>query len=154
MKSQFIRPKNDRIIGGVCAGLANYFNIDVMIVRLVFVILLFSGGTGVVAYIILLIIMPEEEGTSYADSIKNEVKAKKAENIKNNIKETYSGLEKSVRSGKGNTYFAFILILLGAALLTNNMFPSFSFHRIWPLFFVAIGVAILLSSKRKDKDES
>ncbi len=154
MKTQFIRPKDDRIIGGVCAGLANYFNIDVMIIRLIFVILLLSGGAGVVVYIILLIIMPEEDDSSYAQKIKNESRRKGSENIKENIKETMSGIEKSVKSGKGNLCFALIVIILGIVLLVNNLFPSLSFYKIWPLIFVAIGVIMLLPNKGKDKNES
>ncbi len=54
------RSRADRRIGGVCGGLANYFNIDATMVRLLFVLgLLFVGGT-FFAYIILMIVIPEE----------------------------------------------------------------------------------------------
>ncbi len=52
------RNPNDKILGGVCSGLANYFDIDTVIVRLVFAILLFVGGTGLLGYIIAWIIIP------------------------------------------------------------------------------------------------
>jgi phage shock protein PspC (stress-responsive transcriptional regulator) len=55
------------MVAGVAAGLANYFNIDVTIVRIVWIILMLPGGApGVLPYIILWILMPEErpeEGT-------------------------------------------------------------------------------------------
>jgi phage shock protein PspC (stress-responsive transcriptional regulator) len=54
------RSRADRRIGGVCGGLANYFNIDSTLVRLLFLLgLLFVGGT-FFAYIILMIVIPEE----------------------------------------------------------------------------------------------
>lgn len=54
------RSRADRRIGGVCGGLANYFNIDATMVRLLFILgLLFVGGT-FFAYIILMIVIPEE----------------------------------------------------------------------------------------------
>ncbi len=54
------RSRADRRIGGVCGGLANYFNIDATMVRLLFLLgLLFVGGT-FFAYIILMIVIPEE----------------------------------------------------------------------------------------------
>jgi phage shock protein C len=54
------RSRADRRIGGVCGGLANYFNIDATLVRLLFLLgLLFVGGT-FFAYIILMIVIPEE----------------------------------------------------------------------------------------------
>ncbi len=54
------RSENERMIGGVCGGIANYLDLDPTIVRLVFLILLFMGGNGFLIYIILLIIMPLE----------------------------------------------------------------------------------------------
>lgn len=51
------RNENDKVLGGVCSGLANYFNIDVVIVRIIFVILLFSGA-GFLAYVIMWVAVP------------------------------------------------------------------------------------------------
>jgi phage shock protein PspC (stress-responsive transcriptional regulator) len=52
------RDENDKILGGVCAGLANYFGIDVVIVRIVFVVLAISFGFGLIPYIILWVAVP------------------------------------------------------------------------------------------------
>jgi phage shock protein PspC (stress-responsive transcriptional regulator) len=52
------RDENDKILGGVCAGLANYFGIDVVIVRIIFVVLAISFGFGLIPYIILWIAVP------------------------------------------------------------------------------------------------
>lgn len=49
----------DRKLCGVCAGIAEYFNIDPTLVRLLWVIFTFAGGAGILAYIIAAIIMPE-----------------------------------------------------------------------------------------------
>ena len=59
---KLIRPKKARILGGVCLALANYFNIDVTIVRLVWVFLLIPGGLpGFIPYVICWIIIPSED---------------------------------------------------------------------------------------------
>jgi len=50
----------ERMIGGVCGGLAEFFNIDPTIVRLIFVILLLTGSAGFWIYLILLVVVPEE----------------------------------------------------------------------------------------------
>lgn len=50
----------DKKIAGVCAGLANYFDIDPTIVRILFVIIFFAGGASLLAYLIMWIAMPEE----------------------------------------------------------------------------------------------
>lgn len=54
------RSRTQRNIAGVCGGLAEYFNIDVTLVRILFVVLTLTGGPGLLAYIILWLIMPEE----------------------------------------------------------------------------------------------
>jgi len=53
------RSRSDRMVAGVCAGLAEYFSVDPVLVRLVFVLLALAGGPGVLLYIVLWIIMPE-----------------------------------------------------------------------------------------------
>ena len=54
------RSKSDRMIAGVCGGLAKRFNIASLWVRLAFVFIVFLGGSGFLLYLILWIIMPEE----------------------------------------------------------------------------------------------
>jgi phage shock protein PspC (stress-responsive transcriptional regulator) len=54
------RSRSDRVLGGVCGGIANYFRIDPVIVRVAAVALIFLGGTGVFAYIAALLLMPNE----------------------------------------------------------------------------------------------
>jgi phage shock protein C len=56
------RPKKGRIIGGVALGIANYFNLDVALVRIIWALLLLPGGLpGFIPYIICWILMPSEE---------------------------------------------------------------------------------------------
>lgn len=55
---RLFRNPNDRLLGGVCSGVANYFDIDPVIIRLVFAILFFTAGIGLLAYIIAWIIVP------------------------------------------------------------------------------------------------
>jgi phage shock protein C len=54
------RSRNERMIAGVCGGIAEYFSIDPTLVRIAFVILALSGGPGAVAYLILLVLIPME----------------------------------------------------------------------------------------------
>lgn len=59
-KKKLYRVEDGKMIAGVCAGLAEYFVIDVTIVRLGWVLLTLLGGSGILAYIIALIIMPRK----------------------------------------------------------------------------------------------
>jgi len=55
------RSRHDKVLGGVCAGIARYINVDPVVVRLLWVVLtLISMGLGIVVYIIAWIIVPEE----------------------------------------------------------------------------------------------
>ncbi|MDD5701889.1 MAG: PspC domain-containing protein [Dehalococcoidales bacterium] len=60
MTKRFYRSRTDRMIWGVCGGLAKYFNIDTTIVRVAFVVSLFFGTLGFWIYIIMAIIVPVE----------------------------------------------------------------------------------------------
>ena len=53
------RDPDDRVIGGVCSGLAQYLNIDVVLVRILFVVFTLIGGAGIWVYIILWIVAPQ-----------------------------------------------------------------------------------------------
>lgn len=60
---RLLRTRDDRVLGGVCSGLARYFNIDPLIIRIAAVALIFVGGFAVIAYIAALLLVPEDDGT-------------------------------------------------------------------------------------------
>ncbi|MDD3041893.1 MAG: PspC domain-containing protein [Methanosarcinaceae archaeon] len=63
MDKTLYRSKKNRMIAGVCGGIAEYFDIDPTIVRLLWVLFVFLGvGAGIPAYIIAWVIIPEEPG--------------------------------------------------------------------------------------------
>jgi len=53
------RSRSQRMIAGVCGGLADYFNIDATLVRVLFLLLAVFGGTGLVIYIVMWVIVPD-----------------------------------------------------------------------------------------------
>jgi len=57
---RLMRPRAGRKIAGVCAGFAEYFDLDATLVRLVWLVIVIFGGTGLLAYVIGWIVMPEE----------------------------------------------------------------------------------------------
>ena len=58
-RKRLYKSRNNKMICGVCAGIADYFNIDPSIVRVLWAVLALSSGTGVLAYIACAIILPE-----------------------------------------------------------------------------------------------
>ena len=73
---QLYRPREGRMVAGVCAGIGEYFGIDANIVRLVFAVLtIFSVGAGALVYLIAWIVLPEEgEKQSIAENYLNKTK--------------------------------------------------------------------------------
>jgi len=60
MKKRLYKSSTDKKVCGVCVGIANYFDVDPTVIRLIWVIFTLVGGSGLIAYIIAAIIMPDE----------------------------------------------------------------------------------------------
>ena len=60
MKKRLYKSSTDKKVCGVCGGIANYFDVDPTVIRLIWVIFTLVGGSGLIAYIIAAIIMPDE----------------------------------------------------------------------------------------------
>ena len=60
MKKRLYKSSTDKKVCGVCGGIANYFDVDPTVIRLIWVIFTLAGGSGLSAYIIAAIIMPDE----------------------------------------------------------------------------------------------
>lgn len=69
MKKKFYRSRNKKMISGVCAGIANYFNIDVTLTRIIAVVAtIVSHGLVAIIYLVLALLIPEEAQPVYQDS--------------------------------------------------------------------------------------
>ncbi len=54
------RSRKDRMIGGVCGGLGEYFSIDSTVIRILYILFALTAGSGILVYLILLLVIPEE----------------------------------------------------------------------------------------------
>ena len=59
-QKRLYRSRNQRMVCGVCEGIAEYFNIDPTLIRLAWVLFALSAGSGILAYIIAAIVIPDE----------------------------------------------------------------------------------------------
>ncbi len=139
------RSRKDKMIGGVAGGLAEYFDIDPTLVRIIFVVTLFIGGGGFLAYIILWIVVPEEPyvfvtpDTSSAQSAGGEAS--------NPIPPQQPPEFYEARHQKRRNIGGAILIVIGVLFLMDNLVPRFHFGDFWPLILIAVGVGLLLKSR-------
>ena len=83
---KFYRDKDNKVLGGVCSGLAAYFGVDITVIRLLFVAGVFLFGTGFLAYIILWIVAPKAKTLTQKMEMKGEPVT--LSNIETNIKES------------------------------------------------------------------
>ncbi len=145
MEKRLYRSRKDKVISGVCGGIAEYFSLDSTIIRLVWVILVFLGGTGIVAYIIAAIIVPEEpEYARY--SVKDETSG---ESEAHQIEYEYEPEERKTeevyeKNKKNRNAIGVILMLLGIFFFARRMFYWIDFAYIWPLLLVGIGLYFII----------
>jgi phage shock protein C len=150
MKKQIVKSKTDRVIDGVCGGLAEYFGIDAVIVRLVFVILIFIKGLGLFLYLILTIIMP---GADKTDRPAKETIRENVEELGEKIREAGENLDETLskqRDSKRARWFGFFLILLGIIFLLDNfnMFWWLDWDIFLALLLIVIGAWMFISRSR------
>jgi phage shock protein PspC (stress-responsive transcriptional regulator) len=89
------RSRSNRLLAGVCGGLAAYFNIDPIVFRIIFIILLFAGSVGFWIYIILWIVIPEAATT--AQKLEMHGEAITIENIKKAVREEFDNVRKNMK---------------------------------------------------------
>ena len=138
------RSRTEKMLAGVCGGLAKYFNVDPLLMRGLFVLLGLINGSGVLLYIILWVIVPRELGDESKGDFAGEVK-QAAENFAGKFK------ERAPRGfGSKRDIFALMIIFIGPAILLNQIFPFhwFRWDLFWPLVIIFIGAWILLKEKK------
>ena len=89
------RDPDNRILGGVCGGLGAYFNTDPLLFRLLFVILFFGAGSGLLIYIILWIATPEALTTAQKLEMRGEPIT--IDNIKKAVREEFENVKKNMK---------------------------------------------------------
>ncbi len=154
------RSRTDRVLLGVCGGLAKYLNIDPVIVRVIAVLLFFSGGLGLLAYIILAIVVPLEasEKKRTEDIIEENAEDIRhtAEKFGKDISRAFSddkaeGSEANRQFNRRRTVLALVLIGFGVLILVTSV-------GIWrwlnpgvaaSLALIAVGLVIILGVRRK-----
>ena len=131
MVKKLKRSSTDRVIAGVCGGVGEYFNIDPVVVRIIWALMFFWGGMGFLAYLICALVIPEDDGVIYQDN-----------NNSNN--------------STGNTpmFIGLALIIVGGFMLAKVLWPQFafrfmSFGKYWPILLIIFGLYIIFNQKNK-----
>ena len=151
-RKRLFRSTTDKKIGGVCGGLAEYFDIDPLLVRLLFIILVIVAGGGVLLYLILWIITPEKP--AFIDQTQNPPKMEVPKENQEASKDSYTTQPKEApekhesreRRHRGSLIGALVLITLGVLFLADEFIPHINFGDLWPIILIVIGIGLLLNS--------
>lgn len=127
------RDLQNKVLGGVCSGLGNYFGTDPTIWRVLFFLLFFLGCSGLLIYIILWIAMPEKKwqpGATVEEAT-----------------ETVSGNEDGKHHGSFTA--GLILIGIGAIALIGRYVPQINWRTAWPVILIVIGIILIIPKNKK-----
>ena len=146
MQKKLERDEQNKMIAGVAAGIAEYLNVEVTWIRVLFLLLAIFGLSGVWIYLILWIAVPAKPflfsnmGTDY--KVKENFTSATSDFNPPNIK----------KSGSGRMIGGVFLVLIGFYFLLDQfmILPEwFSVEKLWPVFFIFIGLVILLKPSKK-----
>ncbi len=132
VRPPLVRNPDDRLVSGVCAGLARHLRLDPLVVRGVFVVLALFG-VGVLMYALLWVFLPQgdiESDTSTSTSTSTAGAASGADGL-------------SLHALRDKPSLAILLIGVGAALLLTQIGPFGDVELIWPLIIVGVGLALI-----------
>lgn len=136
-EARLMRSESDKMISGVCGGIAAYLGVDSVFVRLAFLLLLFASGIGFLLYFVLMIIMPSESNLDQPSS----------KIVQDNLDRLGDDLGHGVRRVRthpeGRTLAAVMLILLGLFLLFDNM-GWLNSGIFWSLALIGFGAYLIL----------
>ncbi|MFN8240209.1 MAG: PspC domain-containing protein, partial [Bacteroidales bacterium] len=86
------RDADNRILGGVCAGMSAYWNFEVWAIRIIFLVLALAAGIGVLTYLVLWIVLPEAKTTAQKIEMKGE--PVNIHNIKESVRKEFENVKK------------------------------------------------------------
>ena len=134
------RNEDEAIFAGVCIGLADYFDLDVTLMRVIFVLLVIGGGSGLLIYIILWVVTPIKKGGVIIEN-KEDVKElvnDLGKKTKNMAKEIKKDIKTSPRKSGG--VLGIILMALGVMILLEKIMPMvIRWDYVWPGILIFVG---------------
>ena len=134
MEKRLYRSKKDRILGGVCGGIAEYFDVDPTWVRLLWALCVLAGGVGLLAYILAWAIIPSNPKQKGSDN--GEVARMAARKGREMRKE---------ERGNGMLIAGIIVLGIGLVFLATNFgwLGGWDWKKTWPVFLVIVGIGLL-----------
>lgn len=137
------RSRQDRVFFGVCGGIAEYYNIESLWVRVVFIFLGITGAVGFILYLALIVLMPLNPQGKL--SSEKEVEREKDDDF--SISEGLSDF----RLDKRRNLLGVVIVAVGLIAFFNELFPSFwiGWKVLWPIIIIFIGFSFISDARPK-----
>lgn len=168
--SRLCRIVQGSVIGGVAGGIAEFFGMDPTIVRLLFVLLVVFGGSGILLYIILWIILPEKPLMYDPFRVYTPPPTSATgQEFKSGIGETYEGFDHGVppqqtqpatpanterKKIEGSLIGGTLLIFIGVIFLADRFIPNIDFGDLWPIILIALGILLIFTNLPQNKKDN
>jgi phage shock protein C len=155
MEKKLYRDEHNKMVGGVCAGLAEYFNMDITAMRLIFAFAVFAGGVSVVPYIILWIVVPRKTFgpfTTPSDPSTVDYVVPPVTPPTFSPNQPFTPLPPKRQGNTAGIVIGAIFIFIGAIALMHNYNIFFFWHlRHWffPTLLVAFGISMIIKGQQK-----
>jgi phage shock protein C len=141
-QKQLYRSRENRMIAGIAGGLADYFSFDVALVRLFWIMAIFFGGGGILAYIIAWVVIPEENRDLHRNGTEETYQGEQSpEEPKTVIYETTAVHQDKEKKLTG---VGVILIGLGLIFLLKDILPWHMVRFLWPAALIGLGLFLLV----------
>jgi len=173
MEKKLYRDEFHKKLGGVCAGLAEYFTVDVAIVRILFVLACILHGGGLIVYIVLWIALPKKPYAYFDPTVDYTVPPQNPGDQTTSATGSGSFGSTSFQSTpfsnnpypnppfqpqpRSTSMFSIIagviLIVIGGSILLSNfdIIPDWDLRHLWPIILITVGCVFMISGEKKKK---
>ncbi len=161
MNERLYRSRDDRMLAGVAGGLAEMWDADPSLVRIVWALLVFlTGGFALLVYIVMAIVVPEGDapspaspgaaGTSEAAGTPETPEAAESRRAAREARRAERRAARGERGNSAGILVGALLILIGGAFFVREWLPAFDFGFFWPLALVGLGIVVLVIGFSRD----
>ena len=137
--NRLYKSRKNKVIAGVCGGIGEYFDVDPVLVRLIAVVFLFTGGAALLAYFLGMVIMPKQP-------------------LEGSDETSQPSAQAESQGHAASLVIGIILIVCGAHFLLRNIpffhsyywwFWDMGWHFFWPSVLIAVGLLVILGGARR-----
>ncbi len=140
------RSCDNKVLGGVAAGVAEYYDFDPSLTRLIFALVILTTGFGFLAYVAAWLLIPQDPKCKNGATGADEIKAQ-ADRVASDIKNAAKGIQ--VENNDVAAWVGVLILLLGTLLLVRTILGVSIARFIWPVGIILIGAVILANSLKK-----